>query len=76
AKNTIKGLFNGNTYGRIEDFATLVKKAYGDSHTWNHKDLATLSPRERVEELMWSAIFSEDAFRRIFACSYVHRLCP
>ncbi|OAQ31240.1 HCP-like protein [Linnemannia elongata AG-77] len=57
AKNTIKGLFNGNTYGRIEDFAALVKKAYGDSHTWNHKDLATLSPRERVEELMWYEIF-------------------
>ncbi|KAG9061819.1 hypothetical protein KI688_006970 [Linnemannia hyalina] len=48
--------FNGNTYGRIEDFAASVKRAYEDghqvaSHTWDHKDLTTLSPGEAVEEL-------------------------
>ncbi|KAF9118867.1 hypothetical protein BGX30_004242 [Mortierella sp. GBA39] len=58
--------FNGNTYGRIEDFAASVKRAYEDghqvaSHTWDHKDLTTLSPPEAVEELTKL----EDAFRGI-----------
>lgn len=48
--------FNGNNYGRIEDFASAVKRAYVDghqvaSHTWDHKDLTTLSPGDALEEL-------------------------
>ncbi|KAF9128661.1 hypothetical protein BG015_004309 [Linnemannia schmuckeri] len=58
--------FNGNTYGRIEDFAASVKRAYQDghqvaSHTWDHKDLTSLSPNEIVAEMTQL----EDAFRRI-----------
>ncbi|KAK5820660.1 polysaccharide deacetylase [Linnemannia elongata] len=58
--------FNGNNYGRIEDFAPSVKRAYQDghqvaSHTWDHKDLTTLSPPEALEELTKL----EDAFRKI-----------
>ncbi|KAF9904333.1 hypothetical protein EC991_002839 [Linnemannia zychae] len=58
--------FNGNTYGRIEDFAAPVKRAYQDghqvaSHTWDHKDLTSLSPSEALAELT----LLEDAFKAI-----------
>ncbi|KAG0312683.1 hypothetical protein BGZ97_010957 [Linnemannia gamsii] len=58
--------FNGNTYGRIEDYAASVKRAYQDghqvaSHTWDHKDLSSLSPSEAVAEMT----LLEDAFKKI-----------
>ncbi|KAG0284109.1 hypothetical protein BGZ96_011522 [Linnemannia gamsii] len=58
--------FNGNTYGRIEDFAASVKRAYQEghqvaSHTWDHKDLPSLSPSEALAEMT----MLEDAFRKI-----------
>lgn len=48
--------FNGNNYGRIEDFAASVKRAYQDghqvaSHTWDHKDLASLSQSDALGEM-------------------------
>ncbi|KAF9091968.1 hypothetical protein BGX23_004760 [Mortierella sp. AD031] len=55
--------FNGNTYGRIEDFAASVKRAYQDghqvaSHTWDHKDLTSLSQGDAIEEMaMYPADF-------------------
>jgi len=49
--------FNGNTYGRIEDFAASVKRAYQDGHqvghhTWDHRDLTSLSQSEALEEMI------------------------
>ncbi|KAF9085256.1 hypothetical protein BGX29_002088 [Mortierella sp. GBA35] len=58
--------FNGNTYGRIEDFAASVKRAYQDghqvaSHTWDHKDLTSLSQGDAIEEMA----MLEKAFKNI-----------
>ncbi|KAF9436876.1 hypothetical protein BGZ76_002718 [Entomortierella beljakovae] len=57
---------NGRTYGRIEDFAASVKRAYDDghqvaSHTWSHKDLTSLSQADATLEMT----NLEDAFRNI-----------
>ncbi|KAF9116125.1 hypothetical protein BGX27_004708 [Mortierella sp. AM989] len=64
----IKATFfmNGNTYGRIEDFAASVKRAYQDghqvaSHTWDHKDLTSLSQSDALGEMT----MLEDAFKKI-----------
>lgn len=48
--------FNGNNYGRIEDFAASVKRAYQDghqvaSHAWDHRDLPSLSQSEALGEM-------------------------
>ncbi|KAF9283570.1 hypothetical protein BGZ68_005257 [Mortierella alpina] len=57
---------NGNAYGRIEDFAAVVKRAYDDghqiaSHTWDHKDLTSLNQTEVLSEMT----LLEDAFKKI-----------
>ncbi|KAG9323732.1 hypothetical protein KVV02_006455 [Mortierella alpina] len=57
---------NGNAYGRIEDFAAAVKRAYDDghqiaSHTWDHKDLTSLNQTEVLSEMT----LLEDAFKKI-----------
>ncbi|KAF9987901.1 hypothetical protein BGZ75_010309 [Mortierella antarctica] len=57
---------NGNSYGRIEDFAAAVKRAYDDghqiaSHTWDHKDLTSLNQTEVLSEIT----LLEDAFKKI-----------
>ncbi|KAG0352658.1 hypothetical protein BG005_007930 [Podila minutissima] len=58
--------FNGNNYGRIEDFAASVKRAYQDghqvaSHAWDHRDLPSLSQSEALGEMT----MLEEAFREI-----------
>ncbi|KAG0197493.1 chitin deacetylase [Mortierella sp. NVP41] len=63
--------FNGNTYGRIEDFAASVKRAYQDghqvaSHTWDHKDLTSLSQGDAIEEMA----MLEKAFKNIIDRNY------
>ncbi|KAF9966710.1 hypothetical protein BGZ70_001545 [Mortierella alpina] len=57
---------NGRSYGRIEDFAAVVKRAYDDghqiaSHTWDHKDLTSLNQTEVLSEMT----LLEDAFKKI-----------
>ncbi|KAG0311942.1 hypothetical protein BGZ99_009824 [Dissophora globulifera] len=57
AKNVKATFFvNGNNYAKIEDFATVVKRAYTDghqvaSHTWDHADLAKLSSSKVTSEM-------------------------
>ncbi|KAF9972150.1 chitin deacetylase [Actinomortierella ambigua] len=54
--------FNGIGWGHIDYFADAVKKVYEDghqvaSHTWDHKDLATLSESEVIAEMtQWETL--------------------
>lgn len=57
-KKGVKATFfmNGNNYGNIANYATLVKRAHKDghqlaSHTYSHKDLATLSKSAVTKEM-------------------------
>ncbi|KAG0034297.1 chitin deacetylase [Podila clonocystis] len=47
---------NGNNNGKITDYASTVKRAYNSghqiaSHTWSHRDLATLKTEDRKAEM-------------------------
>ncbi|KAF9162977.1 hypothetical protein DFQ26_003068 [Actinomortierella ambigua] len=58
--------FNGFGWGHIDNFATVVKRAFDEghqvaSHTWDHKDLALLSESEVIAEMTQL----DDAFKRI-----------
>lgn len=56
--NGMKGTFfmNGQNYGNINDFASVVQRMYNGghqvaSHTWDHKDLTTLTQAQVSAEM-------------------------
>ncbi|KAG0209386.1 hypothetical protein BGX28_010374 [Mortierella sp. GBA30] len=78
-KKKVKATFflNGNNYGNIADYASVIKRAYKEghqiaSHTWSHANLAEKTDKEILEEM--SKL--DDAVKKIIGVRPVYMRPP